>query len=728
MANLGKVRYNLKGDWVSTTAYLINDMVRHKNRTYRCILAHTNAQPITTNIGVYWELMVGTFEDQGAYAAGTTYYVGDVVTVDNPPYVVSGVGGLGSSANPRTFVSTSTSGAIPFNQVNTYVCLATSTGNAPVPGTTTGFWAPLAQSGVGGRNNKSYAWGANMGIVPFGTYPPPAGAGWPPDAGGARPGDSKYDGGLGYHAAGQQTFRVSYISKSGAIIQWGRSNNSSQGRGNDGYQMSMAEMTFPHNEWYDNTLPTPDGLAPKALQLEMGYQNNLCLFNNGEVYAWGYNGHGAVGNATTGDNQGTYPYRCGNNNGTTVLRGLKAVRIASTMRMGSNTAVSNYALMSNGQLYAWGYNGYGQLGVGDTAVRNVPTLVNQGNLGGSAIVDIFAQGNDYGILHVITANGNMYACGYNGYGELGIGSTANQSLLTFSKAWGTTTTRIRKFVTSTRQSASSAAVLAADGTLWTWGFNNYGQLALNDTTQRNSPTQVTFPFSTGWTNVWYTAGAHTQLFATNSNAAPTTYPGYTATTNALYSCGYNGYYTLGRLVTVNANLTHANVSGTANVQNDTYRLLPVYADINGTAPIYGILDNIHDVQSWVNQDNSYSAIYFERTTGEKYFSGYNGYGNFGHGHSDSYLARTFDSSNFVANNLPKRIRNMPSGMREADFFMVNPLGWSNYFGALWADKWGHTYFIGGGSDNGWNSTQPDVQQGLPANGQWVGHYIKTPEM
>ena len=55
-----------------------------------------------------------------------------------------------------------------------------------------------------------------------------------------------------------------------------------------------------------------------------------------------------------------------NKSGTTALRGKKAIRIASTT--GGNTSVNttNYALIENTNgtrdLYAWGYNGYGQIG------------------------------------------------------------------------------------------------------------------------------------------------------------------------------------------------------------------------------------------------------------------------------------------------------------------------------------------------------------------------------
>jgi alpha-tubulin suppressor-like RCC1 family protein len=719
--NLGKVRYNFKGQWVSTTAYLVNDIVNYKQRVYRCITANTNLVPLSY-IGSYWELSLGTFEDQGTYTNATQYYVGDIVTVDNSPYVNAGVGGY--SGSPRQYVSTTTDGAYLSNPINVYICIANSLGNAPANPSSggTAYWQPMSMSGQYGRNNKAYAWHSNRGYVPAGIYPNSANQGWPPN--GARPGDSYEDGGLGHAKDGQICFHASFITRNGGIIKWGRSDSGSQGNGQNNYQMSLSELNFAFNEWYDNTLPTPDGLAPKAVQYEEGYQNNLVLFNNGEVYAWGYNGHGQGGFNSTSANQ--YPMRVGNNNNTTILRGVKAVRIASThVGGGTNTACSHYILTSSGTIYSWGYNGYGQLGTGNTTNYYVPTLISTGGLNGTP-TDIWACGQDYGHLYVLTTTGYMYACGYNGYGELGVTGTSNQSLLTYvNRTWGTGTGKIKKFIIADRQSASWCAVLDASGSIWTWGWNGYGQLGFDNTTNLSSPTQITFPFSTGWTNIWAASGNYPNLWATNSNAANTTWTGYSASTNALYSCGYNGYYNLGRLVTVNSNLTHANNGASGSgVQYDTYRLQQVNVEQqSGTSPYYQIVTNVYNVTNWGNGDNSHQGTLIETTAGVKYYLGYNGYGHAAFGHTDSYLARTRDSIGNVANNLGKRLRYTPPGLNEQDFFIVTPVGWSNYFAALWADKYGYVYFSGGGSTAGWSSSMVDVTNQTT----WLGTFGKIPE-
>ena len=64
-------------------------------------------------------------------------------------------------------------------------------------------------------------------------------------------------------------------------------------------------------------------------------------------------------------------------------------------------------------MYGWGYNGYGQLGIGDTANRIKPTKSNL-----QKIKQIAA--NEYSTI-ALTEDGEIYGAGYNTEGELGLG-------------------------------------------------------------------------------------------------------------------------------------------------------------------------------------------------------------------------------------------------------------------------------------------------------------------
>lgn len=147
-----------------------------------------------------------------------------------------------------------------------------------------------------------------------------------------------------------------------------------------------------------------------------------------------------------------------------------------------------YALTSAGAVYAWGYNAEYQLGNGNTTQANIPTLI--AGLSGITIVDIipFAYG-----CFAIAQNGDLYAWGVNSYGALGTGAVAGANQTTPLKV----STNVAKVITSAYDYPSSFLV-KTDGTLWATGRNNQGQLGLGNTSDRVTWTQVTgLPLNAG---------------------------------------------------------------------------------------------------------------------------------------------------------------------------------------------------------------------------------------
>ena len=80
----------------------------------------------------------------------------------------------------------------------------------------------------------------------------------------------------------------------------------------------------------------------------------------------------------------------------------------------------------NGTVYAWGYNIYGQLGDNSTTQRNTPIAVS-GVLSAKTITAV-ATGSDHSIA--ATSDGTVYTGGWNHYGQLGNNSTTNSDCLT----------------------------------------------------------------------------------------------------------------------------------------------------------------------------------------------------------------------------------------------------------------------------------------------------------
>lgn len=199
----------------------------------------------------------------------------------------------------------------------------------------------------------------------------------------------------------------------------------------------------------------------------------LGLTSSGQLYSWGDNTQGQLGNGNTTSQSSPVQ----------VLGGLIFSQVAA---IGETV----YALTSGAtpSLYAWGRNNNGQLGNGNTTSQSSPILV----LGGISFVTVpvnNAAVSNLGNLSVsaLDNTGKAYAWGGNGNGQLGVGDVTPRSSpvavlgsLKFSQI----------FCAETNNSNVYMAGLTTAGVAYAWGTNNFGQLGLNDTTPRSSPVAV----------------------------------------------------------------------------------------------------------------------------------------------------------------------------------------------------------------------------------------------
>jgi alpha-tubulin suppressor-like RCC1 family protein len=128
------------------------------------------------------------------------------------------------------------------------------------------------------------------------------------------------------------------------------------------------------------------------------------------------------------------------------------------------------------KLYAWGRNTNGQIGIGNTFTTISPVQV------GSLSEWSEVSGGIYSSF-AIKGDNTLWSWGNNfPQGELGLGDTTNRSSPVQVGAL-TNWDKVSGFF-------YSCAAIKTDGSLWTWGQNNYGQLASGTTTNRSSPAQV----------------------------------------------------------------------------------------------------------------------------------------------------------------------------------------------------------------------------------------------
>jgi len=84
--SLGKVKFNWKGDWATSTAYVKDDVVKYGPNVYTCLTAHTSQGTFAPDIAK-WDLMVAGLENAGVWGSGTLYQLGQTVTYGGAVYI-----------------------------------------------------------------------------------------------------------------------------------------------------------------------------------------------------------------------------------------------------------------------------------------------------------------------------------------------------------------------------------------------------------------------------------------------------------------------------------------------------------------------------------------------------------------------------------------------------------------------------------------------------------------
>lgn len=183
-----------------------------------------------------------------------------------------------------------------------------------------------------------------------------------------------------------------------------------------------------------------------------GQFSTAAVTEAGELYMWGSNEAGQLGrgdfSASTSD-----PIK---------------IPIAGEVKSVSIGYGHVLAVTMDGKVFSWGKNFYGQLGVGDHRDKSTPEAVS--HLEGETIVEVSA--GQYHSL-ALTKTGVVYAWGYNRDYELGLNDNMDRVL-----PQDIPTLKNRKVAQISAGSYHNLA-LAEDGSLLSWGLNNYGQLGRN---------------------------------------------------------------------------------------------------------------------------------------------------------------------------------------------------------------------------------------------------------
>lgn len=204
---------------------------------------------------------------------------------------------------------------------------------------------------------------------------------------------------------------------------------------------------------------TTDRVVPTAVALPgdvtlttiaAGSAGSFGLDANGDGWAWGDNIGGALGDSTEIDRPA--PTRMAMPAGTS-FTAIAAGRVHAL------------ALDSDGRLWGWGINVFGEVGDGTSVERHRPVAVQVPP--GARFVAV-AAGSDSSLA--LDASGRAWGWGANYYGQIGDGSSDGRST--------PTATDMPDGVTFVGVAAGEELSIAVDGDggVWTWGYNAYGEL------------------------------------------------------------------------------------------------------------------------------------------------------------------------------------------------------------------------------------------------------------
>ena len=312
------------------------------------------------------------------------------------------------------------------------------------------------------------------------------------------------------------------LSADGTVYTWGRNEYGQLGNG-----VTATNSPVPVAV---KTAGTPmEGKTIVQISAKVWYA--LALASDGTVYSWGFNSWGQLGNGTSGTaNNASAPVAV--KTAGTPMEGKTIVQVAAG-------ATHSLALATDGTIYAWGKNEYGQLGNDSTTNSPVPVAVKTAGtpMDGKTIIQIHA-GYEHSLA--LASDGTVYAWGRNNSGQLGKNDATDAHIPAAVQTLGTP--MAGKVIVQLVAGNSQSMALASDGTVYTWGWNQYGQLGNGTTTNSRIPVAVVT------TGTPLAGKIISQIAAGNAHALAMTDDG------TVYTWGWNQYGQLGNNSTINSSL------------------------------------------------------------------------------------------------------------------------------------------------------------------------------
>lgn len=332
---------------------------------------------------------------------------------------------------------------------------------------------------------------------------------------------------------------------------------------------------------------TPVKILEDVREVFLSSWTTIAITTNGDLYCWGFNIWGQVGNGTT-INQST------------------PIKILKNVMVFDADGSTFSAITTNGDLYRWGRNEGGELG--NNSIINQLTPIK--------ILENVKEFSSYaGVSGAITTNGDLYCWGLNWGGHVGNGTTENQLI----------PVKILENIKECSIESEISGAITTNGDLYCWGRNVHGAVGNGTTNDQLTPVKVLENVKNVLINNNYTTAAVTtngELYCWGDNEYGKVGNGTRDTqltpVKVLSSVKCFTAYDTNKAITANGDLYCWGLNSYGQVGNGT--------TVNQLTPLK-ILENVKTV-------NKNSAI---TTNGDLYCWGYNTNGQVGNGTTDTQL-------------------------------------------------------------------------------------------
>jgi alpha-tubulin suppressor-like RCC1 family protein len=270
-------------------------------------------------------------------------------------------------------------------------------------------------------------------------------------------------GGTNWKQVAPGSYHTAAIKTDGTLWTWGSNINAQLG----------------NNTQTDRSIPvTTFAGGTNWKQVSSGGSHTLAVKTDGTLWGWGANGYIGTASGSLGNNTTT-----------------KRITPVTTFAGGTNwkQVACGYnhtaAIKTDGTLWTWGTNGLGQIGDNTLITRSTPVTTFAGGANWKQV----SGGNSH--TAAIKTDGTLWVWGYNAYGQLGNNTSTDRLTPVTTFAGGTNWKQVAA------GEGNHIAAIKTDGTLWTWGRNANGQIGDNTSGTNRSTPVTTFAGGTNWKQV-----------------------------------------------------------------------------------------------------------------------------------------------------------------------------------------------------------------------------------